>query len=106
VGRAEFVSSKDYNSSNLYGNPLGQRLIASTASSGHRTSHLTAQLWYAVALEAQGKAREAWQALAQVLKQLIKGKAKGFFDEQQIKQVTISLSHTKENAIAVVILEK
>ena len=36
----------------------------------------------------------------------LQGKVKAFFDEQQIKQVSISLSHTKENAIAVVILEK
>jgi LuxR family maltose regulon positive regulatory protein len=48
---------------------LLQRLIASTGSSGHWTLHLTAQLWHAVALEAQGKSHEAWPALAQVLKQ-------------------------------------
>ena len=48
---------------------LLQRLIASTESSGHWTSHLTAQLWHAVALEAQDKSREARQTLAQVLKQ-------------------------------------
>jgi holo-[acyl-carrier protein] synthase len=33
------------------------------------------------------------------------GKAKELFDRQQIRWITISLSHTKENAIAVAILE-
>jgi LuxR family maltose regulon positive regulatory protein len=46
---------------------LLQRLVASTESSGHWTSHLSAQLWQAVALETQDKAREARQALALVL---------------------------------------
>jgi LuxR family maltose regulon positive regulatory protein len=48
---------------------LLQRLMAVTESSGHRTSHLAAQLLRAVALEAQDKSREARQALAQVLQQ-------------------------------------
>ena len=48
---------------------LLQRLIASTESSGHWMSHLAAQLWYAVTLEAQDKSREARQTLADVLKQ-------------------------------------
>ncbi len=48
---------------------LLQRLIVVTESSGHWTSHLTAQLWHAVALEVQAKSREARQTLAQVLKQ-------------------------------------
>jgi len=34
------------------------------------------------------------------------GDAKSFFDRNQIKQISISLSHIKEIAIAVVILEK
>jgi holo-[acyl-carrier protein] synthase len=34
------------------------------------------------------------------------GKAKEFFDRQQIVQASISLSHTSETAMAVVILEK
>ncbi len=34
------------------------------------------------------------------------GKVNDFFQEQKLKQVTISLSHAKENAIAVAILEK
>ncbi len=48
---------------------LLQRLIVSTESSGHWTSHLAARLWYAVTLDAQDKAREAGQTLAHVLKQ-------------------------------------
>jgi LuxR family maltose regulon positive regulatory protein len=51
------------------GAALLQRLVASTASSGHWTSHLGARQWHAVALEAQAKSREAQQTLAQVLKQ-------------------------------------
>ena len=46
---------------------LLQRLIAFMESSGHRSTQLNAQLWHAVALEAQGKSREARQAFAQVL---------------------------------------
>lgn len=46
---------------------LLHRLIAFTASSEHWTAHLTAQLWHAVVLEAQGQSREARQALARVL---------------------------------------
>jgi holo-[acyl-carrier protein] synthase len=34
------------------------------------------------------------------------GKVKEFFDQQQIKQVSVSLSHTKDNALATAILEK
>ncbi len=33
------------------------------------------------------------------------GKVKDFFQKQKLKQITISLSHSKENAIAVAILE-
>jgi len=34
------------------------------------------------------------------------GKVKSFFDRHQIRQITASISHIKETAIAVVILEK
>ena len=34
------------------------------------------------------------------------GKAKRIFDDNQIKQTHVSLSHSKESAIAVIILEK
>ena len=34
------------------------------------------------------------------------GKVKVFFQEKKLKQITVSLSHSKENAIAVAILEK
>ena len=34
------------------------------------------------------------------------GRVKEFFDQQQIKQISVSLSHIKEIAIAVAILEK
>jgi LuxR family transcriptional regulator, maltose regulon positive regulatory protein len=44
-----------------------QRLIAFSASSELWTAHLAAQLWHAVALEAQGHSREAREALAFVL---------------------------------------
>ncbi len=50
-------------------NALLQRLIAATESSGHWASHLAAQLWYAVTLEAQDKSREAQLTLVQLLKQ-------------------------------------
>ena len=36
----------------------------------------------------------------------VHGKVKDFFDRQQIKQVSISLSHTRDNALAFAILEK
>jgi LuxR family maltose regulon positive regulatory protein len=48
---------------------LLQRLTAFTDSNGHWTTQLSAQLWHAVALEAQGKSREARQTLAWVLAQ-------------------------------------
>jgi LuxR family transcriptional regulator, maltose regulon positive regulatory protein len=47
---------------------LLQRLIASTESSEHWTSRLTAQLLHAVVLAAQNRSREAQQALALVLR--------------------------------------
>ena len=37
---------------------------------------------------------------------ILHGKVKNFFQKQKLKQITISLSHAKENAIAVAILEK
>jgi LuxR family maltose regulon positive regulatory protein len=48
---------------------LLQRLIASTENCEHRALCLTAQLWYAVVLDAQGQSREARQALVHVLQQ-------------------------------------
>jgi LuxR family maltose regulon positive regulatory protein len=48
---------------------LLQRLIDFTDSNGHWTTQLSAQLWHAMALEAQGKSREARQTLAWVLAQ-------------------------------------
>jgi holo-[acyl-carrier protein] synthase len=35
----------------------------------------------------------------------LRGEVKNFFDDHQIQQTSISLSHTKELAIAVIILE-
>ncbi len=37
---------------------------------------------------------------------LLYGKVKRFFDRYQIKRTSISLSHSKESAVAVIVLEK
>jgi LuxR family maltose regulon positive regulatory protein len=48
---------------------LLQRLIYATNNAGHWAALLTAQLWHAVVLDAQGHSREARQMLANVLRQ-------------------------------------